>query len=120
LNRLAEQSDGISWYAPDVESIHLKFSDLFLALKKPQVAPLEGGGFEIDPTVREATFYINREGVTGDISLVAPMGEIYSSESFPPNVKWYRGKMFDVVTVASPLSGRWAIRGVENPAGFAT
>ena len=61
LARFAADTNGVHWTAKDVESLHAKFSELFLALKKPQVSPIEKGGFEIDSSVKEATFYITRK-----------------------------------------------------------
>lgn len=120
LAKFAAAVDGSSWYTPDAETIHLKFSDLFLTLKKPQVLPLEGSGFEVDAGVKEATFYITRKEAKQDISVIDPRGNSITSITLPSGVKWFKGQFFDIITITSPLPGRWNIRGLENPAGFAT
>ena len=120
LEDMAKSTDGLFWFAPDVDTIHLRFSDLFLALKKPQVVPLAENGFEIDPNIDEATFYITRKDPAQEIVLITPKGDEISNKQVPLDVKWYRGELFDVITVRRPLPGNWFVRGVEKAEGFAT
>lgn len=119
LASYAEIGGGQSWFAPDANTIHRKFSELFLTLKQPQVVPLEGDGFEID-SVQEATFYVTRKEGNESVVLVDPKGQRMSSESIPVGVKWFRGEQFDVITISKPLPGRWTIQGMEKVEGFAT
>lgn len=120
LEKIALETDGQHWFAPDVDTIHLKFSDLFLVLKKPQLVPLQGEGFEIDSHVEEATFFITHKTAGVQISLIDPSGESISPASLPATLKWFKGKLYDVVTIKSPLPGQWRVRGVESPEGYAT
>ncbi len=120
LEEMAKSTNGISWYAPSVNKIHKIFSDLFLTIKRPQVVELEGDGFEVDSSVNEATFYISRENTEQVVTIIDPTGKEFDNTSFPPGVKWYRGDLFDVVTIRNPLPGRWGIKGLETPQGFAT
>ncbi|MFN8390360.1 MAG: VWA domain-containing protein [Bdellovibrionota bacterium] len=120
LADFAKDTGGLSWYAPDPSTIHKKFSELFLTLKRPQVVPLEGAGFEIDSSVQEATFYITRKEGDKEVVLVDPRGTEISALSMPAGVKWFSGNMFEVITIAKPFPGRWAVKGVETAEGFAT
>ncbi len=120
LEEMAKATGGISWYAPTVNKIHQIFSDLFLTIKRPQVVELEGAGFEVDSTTTEATFYVSREKPEQVVSIIDPTGNEFNNTNFPPGVKWYRGDLFDVVTIRSPLPGRWAVKGLDTPSGFAT
>jgi len=120
LSEFAQGAGGLSWYAPDASTIHKKFSELFLTLKRPQVVPLEGEGFEIDPSVTEATFYISRKEGDAVVTLVDPHGTQINSEHIPAGIKWFRGELFDVVTLSRPMAGRWTITGLESAEGFAT
>lgn len=121
LGRLATATGGLHWFTPDAETIHQKFSDLFLALKKPQVVEMKGGGFEIDPSVTEATFYITRKPrTTADVELIDPKGAKITSIKLPIGVKWFKGEHFDIVTIDAPEPGNWIVEGVEDPQGFAT
>lgn len=120
LAKIANETSGSSWYAPDVDTIHLKFSDLFLVLKKPQVVPVVSGGFEIDSSVHEATFYITRKEVELEVTLISPKSEKINNQNLPIGYKWLRGEFFDVITIKGPTPGRWQLQGIENPEGFAT
>jgi uncharacterized protein (TIGR03503 family) len=122
LGKIAKQTDALYWNAPDVDTLHHQFSDLFLALKKPQTTALENSGFFIDQNIQEATFYIERG--TNEIHIVDPKGEGLSNANLPTGVKWYKGEKFDVITIRQPLPGRWFVQGIdmneESPTGFAT
>jgi uncharacterized protein (TIGR03503 family) len=120
LDEMAVETGGLGWSAPNVSTIHLKFSELFLALKQPQTVEAEGGAFEIDANVSEATFFFNRKEAEQLVELRTPDGKTMSMVDFPPGVKWYHGPLFDVVTITRPLAGGWSIEGVENPEGFAS
>jgi uncharacterized protein (TIGR03503 family) len=61
LGKIATEGRGLRFEATDIQTLHKRFSDLYLSLKRPQVVEAEGGGFEIDGSVDEATFYISRE-----------------------------------------------------------
>ncbi len=125
LAEFATDAGGLSWYAPDAGTIHKRFSELFLTLKRPQVVPLDGEGFEVDSSVQEATFYISRKiqeeaGVLGGVTLVDPRGIEISSTNIPPGIKWFSSELFDIVTVTRPFPGRWTVKGIESAEGFAT
>ena len=120
LQEFAALTDGISWFTPSAEKIHESFANLFLAVKKPQIAPQTKKGFKLDSDVQEATFYINREGETDSIAIIRPDGSTIDSKSTSNDIKWFKGKQFDVVTVMQPQSGDWQITGVANQEGFAT
>ncbi|MBP9837105.1 MAG: VWA domain-containing protein [Proteobacteria bacterium] len=118
LSKIAEYTGGINLYASDSATIHKKFSELFLTLKQPQVAPMEGSGFEIDNSVKEATFYISKKEGNVDYSLVDPKGIEIKSDNLPTRVKWFTGDLFDLITIYQPQPGKWTIKGIENPEGF--
>jgi len=120
LNKIAAESGGMRFDAQDVHTLHKSFSDLFLSLKRPQTVELAKGGFEIDSNVHEATFYIARKDAAQEVSLFSPTGEKITMLEFPPGVRWYRGELFDVVTIRKPAAGAWRVEGIDAPEGFAT
>lgn len=120
LARAATEAGGVHEHAPDVNTIHQKFSSLFLALKNPQTLDLDNRGFEIDPGVQEASFYIARQSDNAEIELIDPKGTEITNKNIPPGIRWFKGGMFDVVTLVAPLPGKWTVWGVDNPQGFAT
>lgn len=117
---IAKASEGMNWFASDANSLHEKFSDLFLELKKPQVVAINGSVFEIDNSTSEVTFYVSRKEVDKTFSIVSPQEQEWNQINFPTGVKWFRGNLFDVITVSKPMPGRWLIKGLEDPEGFAT
>ncbi|MEZ4754379.1 MAG: VWA domain-containing protein [Bdellovibrionota bacterium] len=119
LAEIALATDGVNWFTPDAETIHESFADLFLVVKKPQVLPLTSKGFRIDPDIKEATFYINREG-DEEISLVRPSGGEVTPKSKVEDVQWYRSNKFDIITVHKPEAGSWQLVGLPKNSGYAT
>ncbi|MCC6932521.1 MAG: VWA domain-containing protein [Deltaproteobacteria bacterium] len=121
LDKLAQATGGMNWFANSVDQIHLRFSDLFLNLKKPQLAVLDPNGFEISSGIDEATFYINRKKEESDnVILSDPFGKQISSNNLPVGVRWYKAELFDIITVRTPTEGAWTVDGVEVKQGFAT
>jgi uncharacterized protein (TIGR03503 family) len=120
LSEIAKKTDAHAEYAQDVNTIHTVFSNIFLSIKKPQVLELESGGFSIDGNTSEATFFINRQTQSDSIIVIDPTGKEYVNKDFPSSWKWFRGDLFDVITIPSPLPGRWGIKGgVGDLTGFA-
>ena len=120
LAKIAQATGAMHWFSPDVSSIHLKFSDLFLTLKRPQIINMDGQKFEIDSRVEEATFYISRTDTSKEVTLVDPQRAQISAMRLPTNVKWYRGSLFDLITISSPLPGTWTVSGIDSFSGHAT
>jgi len=119
LGEIAAATDGLTWYAQTAEELHKTFSELFLALKRPQVVPQKGRGFSIDDDVDEATFYINHPpGAV--LSLISPKSEVITQEKHPEYVTWFAGQNFDVITVKEPDLGEWGVAGSVAEDGFAT
>jgi len=120
LSRISRSSEALSFDAKNVQEVHKSFSDLYLSLKKPQLVGIEEGGFEIDSKVEEATFYISRKDSVQEVTLFSPTKEKITYLEFPPGARWYRGELYDVVTLKRPTPGSWRVDGIENPEGFAT
>lgn len=121
LEQLAHATGGLHWYAPTAESLHLRYSDLFLSLKTPQIIPLGKNSFEIDSGAKEATLYITRnDDESLRVIIQDPIGRRISSQNLVPDAKWYKAKMFDVITFKNPTPGVWLVLGIDNPQGYAT
>lgn len=119
LGEVAAATDGLTWYTQTAEEMHKMFSEMFLALKRPQVVPQTGRGFSIDGDVNEATFYINH-APDAALSLVSPKNEVMTAEQHPEHVTWFVGQNFDVITVVEPDLGDWRVSGGVTEDGFAT
>ena len=119
LGEIAAATDGLTWYAKTADDLHKIFSELFLALKRPQVVAQKGRGFAIDDDVEEATFYINHPP-DAVLSLISPKTEVLTHEKHPEYVTWFAGQNFDVITVKEPDLGEWGVAGSVAEDGFAT
>ena len=126
LNKFAQTTGGVHLYAEDSGSVHRFLSNLFLTLKRPQVIPLEGEGFDVDASAEEVTLYIERaEGKKGEVEpgivVIDPKGNEYSSSTIPLGMKWFHSDLVDVITVAKPTVGKWIVKGIKPGSnGFAT
>ncbi len=114
LKQLAYKTGGMDWFADNVNSLHQKFSDLFLTLKRPQIAEFNGKVVDLDAHVDEAIFYINHNGDSAKIHLIDPAGETLALDKTTFGLKWFRGKQFDLVTIKNPLVGRWKVEGINK------
>ena len=114
LAEISKSSGGLSWYADSMNEVHRVFSDLFLALKKPQVIELTKDGFEIDSSSNEATFIINRKSENESIRVIDPTDQEFLNSDFPSTWKWFRAELFDIITVPNPLAGRWIVKSSDN------
>ncbi len=120
LARMAAETGGNHWFAKDINTIHRSFSDLFLTLKKPQVLEADHNGFEIEAGTQEVTFYVGRKDPVAEIEIINPQGQEISNTNIPAGFRWFKGEMFDVITVSSPTPGKWAVWGIDEVEGFAS
>lgn len=119
LKEIAVGTGAVDLYAAGPDDIQKAYADMFLAVQKPQVVPLTKAGFQIDEDVKEVTFYINRESTT-PVTLVPPDKSQIAPGTDTPNIKWFVGQNFDVITVRAPQAGNWQIAGISSAEGFAT
>lgn len=119
LQHIAQATDAVNWFTPNSDTIHESFADLFLSVKKPQVAASSAKGFKIESDIEEATFYINQaEGAR--IEIEDPNEERFSAGKPGEKIRWFDGKKFSVITINEPDAGEWKLIGVNPDDGFAT
>lgn len=118
LENISNKGGGLFWYTPTSEKIHESFADLLLSSKRPQIATMGDHGFFVDELVEEATFYVTKQA-GAQLTLVAPDQRVYHSEN-SENIRWYRGKNFEVITIKEPMAGSWHVVGANLHDGYAT
>jgi uncharacterized protein (TIGR03503 family) len=118
LENISNKGGGLFWYTPTSEEIHESFADLLLSSKRPQVATMGEHGFFVDELVEEATFYVTKQS-GAQLMLVAPDERMYHSGD-SQNIRWYRGKNFEVITIKDPIAGSWHVVGANLNDGYAT
>ena len=115
LAEIAGRTKGLSWFASTVETLHLKFSDLLLMMKRPQLAEIENNRISVDAGIDEITFYmVHQEDETESVRLLDPAEDEIGNSSMPFGFRLFRGVRFDLITVKNPLVGTWRIEGIKN------
>ena len=109
LGRIARSTSGQFRLARTDADLHRVFTDLFESTKHPDMLVVKGGRFLVDSAVREVTIVASKSGAGVKIVLQSPRGVRYSAHRSPPSMRWFVSTLFDMITVAHPDAGRWAV-----------
>jgi hypothetical protein len=115
LKTLAEQTGGRFLLIPAAEEVHQAFTRVYEDLKGPQVAPLVGNHFVIDPQVQEAILVATRSSQGKPVVLETPKGQKLGPAS--KGVRWFSAPTFDMVTLPQPEPGNWTVSGHKEGDG---
>ncbi|MFZ5453986.1 MAG: VWA domain-containing protein [Thermodesulfobacteriota bacterium] len=115
LKALAEQTGGRFLLIPSAQDIHQAFTSFYEELKGPQVAPLVGNHFVIDPQVQEAILVATRSRQGKPIVLETPKGGKLGPAS--KGIRWFSAPTFDMVTLPHPEPGKWTVSGYKEGQG---
>jgi|GEM_PF-1393468 len=116
LRDLAGQTGGRYFLVPDPAALHQAFTAIYDDREHPQMAPVQGNAFVIDPSVQEATVVITRASLGRSSTLIAPDGSRYSYRSVREPVRWFAADAFDLVTIPHPAPGTWRLEGQQKDA----
>jgi hypothetical protein len=109
LKTLAEKTGGRFLLIPAAKDLHQAFIKFYEALKGPQLAPLVGNRFLIDPQVQEAILVVTRSQQGKPVVLENPKGKKLSPAS--EGARWFSAPTFDMVTLPKPEPGSWTVTG---------
>ncbi|MDP5290761.1 choice-of-anchor X domain-containing protein [Oceanimonas sp. CHS3-5] len=70
-----------------------------------------GNTFRIDPSIREVTLFIEREGPSIPVVLIRPDGSKYYYQRHPDTISWASTPTRDVITLWQPEPGPWQATG---------
>ena len=115
LKTLADQTGGRFLLIPTAKDLHRAFTKFYEDLKGPQVAPLVGNHFVIDPQVKEAILVATRSKQDRPIGLETPQKKKIGPAS--KGVRWFSAPTFDMVTLPSPKPGQWTVSGLKEGDG---
>lgn len=118
LERIANETGGSFWYADNASKIHDGIAELFADAENTAGRKHSKKGFRVDGEIPEGTFYVNA-GEEADVALVSPDGMQFTRNA-PGELRWFKGKQFDVITVSRPKPGIWQVLGLPKNQGFAT
>ncbi|MEW6659738.1 MAG: VWA domain-containing protein [Thermodesulfobacteriota bacterium] len=115
LKTLAEETGGRFLLIPAAQDLHQAFLKFFEVLKGPQLAPLVGNRFLIDPQVQEAILIVTRSQQGQPVILENPKGKKLSPAS--EGARWFSAPTFDMVTLPKPEPGNWTVSGHKDGDG---
>ncbi|MBF0506405.1 MAG: VWA domain-containing protein [Nitrospirae bacterium] len=108
LQDLAKAGGGFFKLALTEQDIHTIFATMFEKIKTPDTVPFDGDSFSIDKDIKEATVFVAKKAGTRTV-LQEPSGTKNTPEKFGKNIKWYGTKLFDLITINEPATGRWKV-----------
>ncbi len=115
LKTLADETGGRFLLIPAAQDLHQAFLKFYEALKGPQLAPLVGNHFLIDPEVQEAILVVTRSQQGKAILLEDPKGRKLTPAS--EGTRWFSSPTFDMVTLPKPEPGNWTVSGHKDGEG---
>lgn len=118
LQKIALETDGLYLKADDPDSLPKIFLKAFERSVPVEQVPLDDNRFDIDESIKEFTALIFRkQQAQKETSLVQPDGKRINQAIAKNNaqVRWYKGLVFDLVTVKTPQAGKWSIDADLNP-----
>ncbi len=112
LRQISQQTGGRYQRIDNPSSLSQVLADLSAEISPKNQIRLERESFTVDGTVSELTVLMFHS--KGAIILVAPNGE-ESSAVQPRQQRWRVGNGFTQVSVSSPQSGQWRVKGDLTP-----
>jgi von Willebrand factor type A domain len=109
LRDIARRSGALFKLAKSDPDLHEVFSDIFESAKSPDMLPIDGGEFSVDPSIEEVTIVASKEREDVRIFLQTPQGQEISSEDAGGDLKWFVSENFDMITLRKPESGTWKL-----------
>jgi hypothetical protein len=115
MQRLAAETGG--WYqqVEQADELQRVFLRMFEKVGSPDTVPLEDNRFVVDGSVNEATVLLFSKPGSEPAVLQSPSGETYTDSDLPAGIAWFRDQGYDMITIASPQKGEWALQADVDP-----
>lgn len=110
LEKLALATDGTAAVAKSADDLMQIFLKAFDLAAPAQQVPLTDNSFAVDSSVEEFTALIFRQQADENTQLIGPDEAVFDSVSNDPDVSWFRGGDYDLISVRKPLEGEWKVR----------
>jgi len=114
LKLAAEDTRGQFVMLDNANKIHQVFEKLFERTKSPEMLPLNEDSFVVDKSVDELTIVASKFHPNSKITLESPDGTEISLDNKPNNIKWFKARKFDLITIKKPKAGYWLIKYSEG------
>ena len=112
LRQMSEQTGGHYQLVRNSNDVSLAVMKLSDEVSPMAQLPMSAQTFTVDSSVRELTVFMYH--TQGAVSLIAPNGAV-SSAVQPGEQRWRVGNGFSQVSISSPQTGRWQVKGDLNP-----
>lgn len=111
---MAQRTGGLHAIAYEATDLMPLLLQIINRLAPSEEVPLQDNRFLIDPTIDEFTLLVfHSAGATA--VLHDPNGKTYTQTSNDPNLRWHSNDRYTMITVKSPLAGKWYIETPEHP-----
>lgn len=111
---MAQRTGGLHAIAYEATDLMPLLLQIINRLAPSEEVPLQDNRFLIDPTIDEFTLLVfHSAGATA--VLHDPNEKTYTQTSNDPNLRWHSNDRYTMVTVKSPLAGKWYIETPEHP-----
>lgn len=111
---MAQRTGGLHAIAYEAKDLMPLLLQIINRLAPSEEVPLQDNRFLIDPTIDEFTLLaFHSEGAV--VTLHDPKGVTFTRTSNDPKVRWHDNGRYTLVTVKSPLAGKWYIETPEHP-----
>lgn len=117
LREIAKATGGMFFKIAREADVAPTYFKIFNQIEKPQYTPITDGGFNVDPTIREATVIVEAPKDPEAVVIQDPKGRRYR-RSVPTNkVRWGGSDSYLLATVSKPREGTWRVLGIEDGCG---
>ncbi|MFQ3230917.1 vWA domain-containing protein [Reinekea sp.] len=108
LKQLSDQSGGQHHSLNTTQNLANSLFSVMAEAAPTNQIPMVNKGFSVDSGIREVTVLMRHN--TGAVSLVSPSG-VETSAVAPADQRWRVGPGYTQVSMESPMSGRWQVKG---------
>ncbi len=115
MKKLSLATDGVNQVAKSADDLMSTFLRIFDQAVPAERVPLDEEGFLVDASVEEFTALIFRNDDNEKTVISNPEGKTFDATDPANNVNWYRAKNYDLITVQTPLAGRWKVMTAMAP-----
>ena len=115
MRRLAGDSGGHYRQVAQADELQRIFLRMFESVAAPDAVPLQDNRFVVDSSISEATVLVFSRAGSPPVVLRSPAGAEYSDSDLPAGVAWHRDQGYDLITIAAPEKGEWALQADVDP-----
>jgi len=114
LRALAQTTSGVAEQAESAQQLTGIFLQALEMVAPTARVPLAGSVFAIDDSVREFTVLAFFGDEQDRLQLLDPTGSSYGASATGGSIDWFQNEQFALVTVTSPMAGKWQVNAPDS------